>query len=120
VVIPPCPPPDIDIADWVASIAVLRRLKPAKFYLTHFGEVAYSDDHLDELEQRLKAWANWIKPHVEAGRTIAETTPLFQQMVKEDLTNAGIDTSSQAKYESANPSWMSVAGLFRYWKKQGR
>jgi glyoxylase-like metal-dependent hydrolase (beta-lactamase superfamily II) len=120
VVIPPCPPPDIDIADWVASIAVLRRLKPAKFYLTHFGEVAYSDDHLDELEQRLKAWANWIKPHVEAGKTIPETTPLFQQMVKEDLMKAGISAGSQAKYESANPSWMSVAGLFRYWKKQGR
>jgi glyoxylase-like metal-dependent hydrolase (beta-lactamase superfamily II) len=120
VVIPPCPPPDINIADWVSSIAVIRRLKPAKLHLTHFGEVTYSDEHLDKLEKRLKSWANWIKPHVEEGKTIAETTPLFQQMVKHDLTNAGISESTQAKYEAANPSWMSVAGLFRYWAKQLR
>lgn len=117
-VIPPCPPPDINIADWVSSINTLKQLKPSSLFLTHFGEVPYSESHLDELEQRLNKWANWIKPYFVAQKTIAEVTPLFQEMVKEDLMEAGISLDNQAKYEAANPSWMSVAGLFRYWKKQ--
>ncbi|MEL7221257.1 MAG: MBL fold metallo-hydrolase [Bacteroidota bacterium] len=117
-VIPPCPPPDINIADWMSSIKKIKHLQPSTLFLTHFGEVPYTEQHLDELEERLNKWANWIKPHFLAQKTIAETTPLFQQMVKEDLMQAGISSDNQAKYEAANPSWMSVAGLFRYWKKQ--
>lgn len=118
VVIPPCPPPDINISDWKNSLELLRALTPTSLWLTHFGEVPYDEEHLMALSQRLDRWANWIKPHFDAGKNATETTPLFQQMVKEDLTAAGVAPKDQAKYETANPSWMGVAGLFRYWKKQ--
>ncbi len=118
IIIPPCPPPDIHIGDWENSIQLLKQLSPSTLYLTHFGPVPYSEAHLDDLQQRLHMWANWIKPHYKAERSIMEVTPEFQQMVAEDMIAKGIGEDERNKYEAANPSWMSVAGLFRYWKKQ--
>jgi glyoxylase-like metal-dependent hydrolase (beta-lactamase superfamily II) len=118
VVIPPCPPPDIDLADWHQSLALLRSLHLETLYLTHFGPVPYSAEHLTELEERLQQWADWIRPYLDDPRGVAGITPLFQQMVMEDLVKAGIGLADQAKYEAANPSWMSVAGLLRYWQKK--
>jgi hypothetical protein len=43
---------------------------------------------------------------------------LFQQYVADELSKQGIIGEHQAQYESANPAWMSVAGLMRYWKKR--
>lgn len=117
-VIPPCPPPDINIEDWHKSTQLIRTLDVKTLYLTHFGPKAYSAEHFDQLDQRLTDWANWIKPYFEKENTIKEITPSFQAMVLEELKNTGMDSEGQAQYEAANPSWMSVAGLLRYWKKK--
>ncbi|PSR12185.1 MAG: MBL fold hydrolase, partial [Bacteroidetes bacterium] len=78
----------------------------------------YSDNHLVELEDRLQRWAAWMEPYLDDPRGVAGLTPLFQQMVMEDLAVAGVSLADQAKYEAANPSWMSVAGLLRYGQKK--
>ena len=36
------------------------------------------------------------------------------------LIEAGADEETVKKYEAANPPWMSVAGLIRYWKKKSQ
>lgn len=118
VVIPPCPPPDINIEDWEASLDLLKKIKPERFCLTHFGPVTYSEEHLESLRSRLHKWADWIKPYYQEGKSVEEITPLFQAMVKNDLETSGVNSTDMAKYEAANPSWMSVAGLLRYWKKR--
>ena len=118
VVMPPCPPPDINVEDWVNSINTLRKINPSKIYLTHFGEITDIKAHLDSLEKRLHAWANWIKPHWEAGKKPQEVTPAFQAYVKQDLLHHGVSEAGVEQYEAANPSWMSVAGLVRYWTKK--
>ena len=118
IVAPPCPPPDIDIEAWQASIALIKSLKVNALYLTHFGEVKEVDDCLNQLEGRLLSYAAWIKPHFEAGKTVEEVTPLYQVMVKKEMAEHGITGSFYEQYEAANPSGMSVAGLMRYWKKR--
>lgn len=117
VVIPPCPPPDIHVGDWADSIALIQKLGVRTLYLTHFGAVPYAAAHFDELLARLHRWADWMKPHYEAGHSVADVTPLFQAMVQTDLVASGVAPDDLPKYEAANPSWMSVAGLMRYWKK---
>ncbi len=118
-IVPPCPPPDINIEDWLNSIAILRAAQPAAFYLTHFGKITNTEEHLDKLTFILKDWANWMRPHFEAGTEQAEIVPKFQAYVAEQLKAAGVTTEAELeKYEKANPSWMSVAGLMRYWKKR--
>ncbi|MEL6866532.1 MAG: MBL fold metallo-hydrolase [Bacteroidota bacterium] len=115
--VPPCPPPDIHVEDWQESIKKIRAIEPEVLYLTHYGQVTDIDRHLEELENRLLDWANWMKPYFLKGEALDVITPLFQAYVKEELIKTGIDADGLVQYESANPSWMSVAGLMRYWKK---
>jgi glyoxylase-like metal-dependent hydrolase (beta-lactamase superfamily II) len=118
IVMPPCPPPDINIEVWLDSIQLIRNKRFRSFYLTHFGKVTAVKEHLLELEGRLHNWANWMEPYFNDGAQTAEVVPLFQDYVRKQLEAAGITGQELLKYESANPSWMSVAGLMRYWKKK--
>lgn len=118
IVVPPCPPPDIDIEAWRSSIGLLRQLAPKALYLTHFGRVEEVQEHLDQLEEHLLEWADWMRPHYESGSSIGEVTPKFEKFVKEELLRAGVEGKQLIQYEYANPSWMSVAGLMRYWRKK--
>lgn len=115
---PPCPPPDINLEDWQQSIRLLHDLNPQALYLTHFGRVENVDIHLNQLEAQLSDWANWIKEKMRAGQSAEELTPQFQNYVASQLRAAGADEKIIRQYEAANPSWMSVSGLMRYWKKK--
>lgn len=117
-VVPPCPPPDIDVEAWQASINRLRMLDPVSLYLTHFGKITDVRSHLDALEARLLAYAAWMKPHFDAGADQMALVPEFEQFVRAELTAIGLDEPAVARYDAANPAYMSVAGLMRYWKKK--
>lgn len=118
IVVPPCPPPDIHVEDWQTSIRLIESLNPTALYLTHYGKVTNVQEHLEQLERQLLAWANWMKPYAEKNADPTEITPLFQAFAQEQLRQNGItDQAALERYEKANPSWMSVAGLMRYWKK---
>lgn len=119
-VVPPCPPPDINIEDWERSIQILLAEAPKQLLLTHFGIVSDVEQHLSELKTELHAWANWIKPHYLQGNHPQKVTPAFQAFVQERLKKKGVNASGLKQYETANPSWMSVAGLMRYWHKKER
>lgn len=116
----PCPPPDINIEDWQASLRLLRELPVHTLYLTHFGIIRDKDRHLNNLEKQLLAVALWMKPHAEAQTPQEEIVPLFREYVKNNLLAAGIDAEGLQRYEAANPAFMSVAGLIRYWKKKSQ
>ncbi|MEZ4981810.1 MAG: hypothetical protein R2769_09535 [Saprospiraceae bacterium] len=85
--------------------------------MTHFGPVDDVRTHLVELRGRLKNWANWIKPLLENNVSQEEITQRFTAYVADQLEAAGTSAEDKAHYEAANPSWMSVAGLTRYWTK---
>lgn len=115
---PPCPPPDINVEDWQHSIQLLRSLSPKKLYLTHFGEVNDVEVHLDELDKQLIDWADWVREKMEAEASTETITPDFVAYVKNQLRAQEASEELIKQYEAANPSWMSVAGLVRYWKKK--
>ncbi|MFN0175482.1 MAG: MBL fold metallo-hydrolase [Saprospiraceae bacterium] len=117
-VMPPCPPPDIQVEDWLASIQLMRDLPSERFFLTHFGEIGDKIAHLDALEKRLIKWADWMRPHAEANTALETIVPAFQSFVNAELIAAGVAKEDLARYEAANPAFMSVAGLMRYWKKK--
>lgn len=117
-IVAPCPPPDINIEDWVDSINLIRGLDLNEIYLTHFNKITDIEDHLNILENRLNSWAAWIKPHFDNGTEVHEIIPLFSKYVIDELKEFGIDENGITQYEAANPAWMSVAGLLRYWKKK--
>lgn len=121
-VVPPCPPPDINIEAWKESIAMLKKSAPKQLYLTHYGVVENPEHHLEALEEIIMDWANWMKPHYDQGADPQRITPKFMEYTRNMLVESGVSEPDIHRYESANPSWMSVAGLMRYWKlkEQGR
>lgn len=53
-VMPPTPPPDIDVAAWHASVARILEWQPEALFMTHFGPVTAVAAHLGELLDRLE------------------------------------------------------------------
>ena len=117
-VVAPLPPPDIDIEKWQQSIDLLRSLNVKSFYLTHFGEITNIDEHLKSLEYNIHTQANWIKEHLDKGESLQEMTPKFDKFCVDELIKQGVSKQEALKYQAANPAWMSVAGLARYWGKK--
>jgi glyoxylase-like metal-dependent hydrolase (beta-lactamase superfamily II) len=115
-VLPPFPPPDIDLESWHASIAKIRRLDPAELCLTHFGRFSDVGRHLQELSGRLSAWAEWMKNALRTGKSEEAIVPEFRKFVEQQIVDAGV-SEEIAVYEQADPAAMSVMGLSRYWKK---
>jgi glyoxylase-like metal-dependent hydrolase (beta-lactamase superfamily II) len=118
-VIPPCPPPDIDVPAWKESIARLRSLGANHFYLTHYGKVDDLDRHLKELEDRLERYVKWMEPYYREGRTPEEVAPLLQNFVVDDLKEHGVADADLKAYMAANPPAMSAAGLLRFLGQRG-
>ena len=117
-VMPPCPPPDIHIESWQASIQLLRDLPVQSMYLTHFGLVENKEEILIDLEKTLLSWASWMRPYYLANAPAETIIPKFEAYVQAQLQTRGLDAATLARYEAANPAYMSVAGLMRYWKKK--
>ncbi len=117
---PPCPPPDINIEKWLGSIGLIKKQKPSRLYLTHFDYIENVEEHLNQLTEMLKDWSQFIKGKWEEELSNEEITPLFVEHTRKQLEAAGLGTTEIAQYEAANPSWMSVAGLVRYWHKKSQ
>ena len=56
--IPPTPPPDIDVDAWHRSIDVVAGWKPERLALTHWGSFTDVEDHLGRLHAELDAAAD--------------------------------------------------------------
>lgn len=117
-VVPPCPPPDISLEDWNNSIDLMKEQKSKRLVLTHYGEVSNVEEHLSDLKEILNDWAYFVKDKWESGLKNDKIVPLFVDYTTQQLRDRGVAENVIKKYDAANPAWMSVAGLVRYWKKK--
>lgn len=117
-VVPPLPPPDIDLETWENSLRRLESEEARSFYLTHFGKVEDTVAHLQELRERLVRWPQWIRERMSAPADDPNLIRGFEQFVWDDYRRSGLDDAGIAAYETADPAFMSVAGLHRYWRKR--
>ncbi len=115
--LPPCPPPDINVEQWLASLNKLMELRPARAFITHFGELDHPAKRLNELAERLLDWAEWIAEELKIGLSEEKIISLFEQRVWSELKSAGLSDEAVETYEQADPAAMSVGGLARYWRK---
>lgn len=118
IVVPPCPPPDINVEQWIESINLIKSLKPKTIYLAHFGAITQITPHFSRLSKRLQNWANYvykISQKEESQQVLLEN---FIHFIHNEYRRYGATEEIIKKYEAANPSFMSLAGLQRYWKKK--
>ncbi len=117
-VIPPTPPPDINIEEWQKSINFMRELKPERVYPTHFGEHTGVPDYFNELEKRLLDFAEWGLQMLKGGKSDEEIARECEIMIKNILQDSGASGELIRAYEIADPFWMNAGGLLRYWRKK--
>ncbi len=107
-VIPPTPPPDIDVELWEESIDLLEAWAPEKLALTHFGMIDDPIPHLAETRSRLREEAERVReldePTYEAD---------LQGRIKAQLSPEVADEMFQAV-----PTAYQWSGLDRYWRKK--
>ena len=101
-VLPPTPPPDVDVEAWYRTLEQIERRAPERLALIHFGLVEDVARHLAELRGRLDTWSKRV------AEGAAETD--FVAAARADLPAEEADA-----YDRAMPFWQSYAGLRRYW-----
>ncbi len=117
-VVPPCPPPDINVTHWRESIQRLRSLRAETFYLTHYGPVPGGNAHLESLSNRLDEYVAWVAAARQAGKTEEEMVAGFTQFSEDNLRAEGVSEAIIKAYRAANPPYMSVAGILRWLERQ--
>jgi glyoxylase-like metal-dependent hydrolase (beta-lactamase superfamily II) len=100
-VLPPTPPPEIDVEAWQRTLDELERRQPTRLALIHFGVADDPAAHLDALGRRLDEWARRIAGGMEEEEFIASA-------------QADVPADARDLYERAMPMWQSYAGLKRY------
>lgn len=113
-VLPPLPPPDIDIVKWRESLAVLRRLDPRRLLLTHFGAFDDPRRHIDELEDRLLRWTDIARRVVSAGGDKNDLGIELEQVDGDEMKASNVSPEAAERYRRLCPVKESSVGLFRY------
>lgn len=107
-VVPPTPPPDIDIELWEESLGIVESWSPQRLALTHFGPIDEPAEHLATVRARLREEA-------ELARRLPEDAyeADFQRRVA-----AAVDPGIVPELLQAVPSAYQWSGLDRYWRKK--
>ena len=108
IVVPPTPPPDIDVEAWKESLALIRGWAPERLAMTHFADSTDVTAHLDELEQRLDAWSELAR----GGDLDAFTAGVQGEILRDG------SPEQAATYQQAAPVEQLFAGYQRYWAKR--
>jgi glyoxylase-like metal-dependent hydrolase (beta-lactamase superfamily II) len=113
-VLPPMPPPDIDVDSWRESLATLRRLDPERLLLTHFGEFRDPARHLDELEDRLARWTDIARRVVAEGGNREVLGAELKALDESEMESADVPAEAIERYRRLCPVKESSTGLYRY------
>ncbi len=76
------------------------------------------DTHLRTLRTQVRETAVWIKDKMDAGLERDEIVTQYNAWNRERARHAGLTEEAIHQYETANPWYMSVDGVMRYWRKR--
>lgn len=117
-VMPPTPPPDIDLEAWRDSVARILAWQPETLFLTHFGPHGAPAHHLAVLMDRLDALARLARELLhDATLPEADREAHYQEEARRLLRRELTDDELR-RLELAVPLDMCWRGLARYWTKR--
>ena len=108
-VLPPLPPPEVDLEAWETTLAETERRAPSRLALIHFGVFDDVQSHLGRLRDTMQRWAEWVAHGMDE--------PTFCAAARADVAEA--DPELADDYGGIVPFWHCYRGLERYWRKRG-
>ena len=109
VVVPPTPPPDIDVETWLDSIETVEGWRPERLALTHFGAVEEPAEHLATVRERLREEA-------DLARELPEDA--YEARHRELVAERADSPQAAEQLLQAVPPEYQWRGLDRYWRKR--
>jgi glyoxylase-like metal-dependent hydrolase (beta-lactamase superfamily II) len=116
-VLPPTPPPDIDLEAWRDSLARIGAWRAETLFVTHFGPHGPAGTHLTEMVDHLELVAGLAKASLARPETDEEREAWFTDEVRRELRRSLSDADAKA-YEIAGRFDLNWRGLARYWRKK--
>jgi glyoxylase-like metal-dependent hydrolase (beta-lactamase superfamily II) len=101
-IVPPTPPPDIDLEAWNDSLSLIAQWRPESLALTHFGGVERPFEHLAAMRDALTHWGTLAR-ELDADE--------FEARTREQME---ADPESDAFLQACPPA-LQYLGLDRYW-----
>jgi glyoxylase-like metal-dependent hydrolase (beta-lactamase superfamily II) len=115
-VLPPTPPPDVDLGAWEQSLARIEAWRPEMLFLTHFGPAAPTGPHLGELRENLRLAHRLVKDSLDREGTDGEREDWFADEIRRVLRRR-MSESDARTYEVAGRFDLNWRGLARYVRK---
>lgn len=112
-VMPPTPPPDIDVELWEESIGIVEGWRPERLALTHFGAVEEPAEHLAIVRDRLREEAE-LAQRMPEDEYVAD----LERRVRAQLAEEGHGEQTVEELLQAVPTTYQWSGLDRYWRKR--
>lgn len=117
-VMPPTPPPDIDLDAWRESTVRILAWRPRELFLTHFGAYGDPEAHVDALWTRMEDWSRRVRASLSQEGSDEERAEAFTNDIIADLETQMTADEAQG-YARAARFDFSWAGLARYWQTRG-
>jgi glyoxylase-like metal-dependent hydrolase (beta-lactamase superfamily II) len=116
-VMPPTPPPDIDLDIWRESTRTILGWHPAALFLTHFGPFRDPENQFAKLWERMDDWSRRVRASLDRPGTDEERAASFTNEIIDDLKTqmSADEAEGYAKAARFDFSWN---GLARYWRKR--
>lgn len=108
-IVPPTPPPDIDVETWIGSIGIVEGWRPERLALTHFGSIDDPLPHLALLKERLREEA-------ELARDLSEAE--YEERHRARVADSAEGEDAAAELIQCVPPQYQWRGLDRYWRKR--
>jgi len=116
-VLPPTPPPDIDLEIWDASLGRIEAWHPRTMMLTHFGPAAPCGPHIAEVRDHLAFTADLVRASLARDEDDESREAWFTEQLRLELRRR-LGEGEVHAYEVAGPFDLNWRGLARYFRKR--
>jgi glyoxylase-like metal-dependent hydrolase (beta-lactamase superfamily II) len=116
-VLPPTPPPDIDLDLWMRSLDTIGRWQADTLLLTHFGAHQGSAPHLAELRDHLDLVSGLARRSLAIDGEDSAKEQWFVDELRRELRKR-LNEVDAARYETSGRFDLNWRGLARYWRKR--
>jgi len=114
----PAPPPEFDLEAWKTTLDRLRQENLGVIYRTHFGPTTDVSAQLDRFEAHLEEGAALVRDLMAEGLDRDSMIERYNGTMWTLASQDGVDDEMALAYELANPRFISVDGIARYWRKR--
>lgn len=114
----PAPPPEFKLEVWQDTIERLLAENFSAIYPTHYGRTETVREQLHTLSALLVEASEFIRLRMVAGEDRDTIVSAYLDWNHQRMRDHGLSDFAIEQYNAANPLYMSVDGIMRYWRKK--